>query len=56
MKKSEIYKAAQWAVVDSQMRNTIKLEILRVLMQDEDLAIYVEAEEQKKEQADEAVC
>ena len=46
MKKSEMFKIAQMAVVDSHKINVEdKLEILRELMDKEDLAKYVEKKE-----------
>lgn len=49
MKKSEIYKTAQCVVIDNQLlRTTDKLEILRELMDAENLAKYSETQEEKK--------
>lgn len=49
MKKSEVYKIAQSAIIRTQWIDaTDKLEILRVLMDDEDLAKYVEEQEAKE--------
>lgn len=46
MKKSDIYKAAQCAVIDyNGMKPTTKLEILRELMAKEDLALFTEKQE-----------
>lgn len=54
MKKSEMYKLTQKAVVNSlAIKTDDKLEILRVLMEDENTALWVEKREEKK--ADEAV-
>lgn len=53
MKKSEMYKYAQCAVVDVPNLTTLtKLEILRVLMEQEDVALYVEEQEAKKQKAE----
>lgn len=53
MKKSEMYKYAQCAVVDVPNLTTLtKLEILRVLMEQEDLALFVEDQEKKKKAVD----
>lgn len=55
MKKSTIYGLAQIAVIDSKILTSLdKLAILRVLMEDEDLAEYVE-EQAEKENADENI-
>lgn len=55
MKKSEMYKYAQCAVVDVPNLTTLtKLEILRELMDKEDVALFCEKQE-AKEKADEAV-
>lgn len=49
MKQSEMYRLAQGAVVKSEGIDVFrKLEILRRLMKDEDVALFVEAEEEKK--------
>lgn len=49
MKKSEIYKMAQEAVITVPFFKTAEqLEILRVLMKDEDSALFWEKEEEKK--------
>lgn len=54
MKKSEIYKLAQLAVVTnfSPVKDEQKLEVLRVLMEQEDVAVFVEKQEAKKNQLD----
>lgn len=50
MKKSEIYRLAQCCVIRSlSLSAEEKLEILRELMAGEDLAIYCEEQEEKKE-------
>lgn len=49
MKKREIYKLAQVAVIESELPGYTKLEILRELMQQEDLARYCEEQEAAKE-------
>lgn len=55
MKKSEIYKIAQQAVVHATFLGIDKkLEILRELMDKEDVALFCEKQE-AKEKADEAV-
>jgi RNA-binding protein YlmH len=51
MKKSEIYRAAQAAVIRSDFLCGIKLEILRELIDKEDVALFVE-EREEKEKAD----
>lgn len=52
MKKSEMYRLAQCGIVNSIMLSAEKkLEILRVLMEDEDLALYCEEQEAKQAQA-----
>lgn len=49
MKKSEIYKAAQCAVLaHAGMKETTKLEILRELMAKEDLALFTEKKEEEE--------
>ena len=49
MKKSEIYKQAQIAVLQSTALGAFaKLEILRELMHTEDVALFVEKQEGKK--------
>ena len=55
MKKSEIYNLAQCTVLNSGLRNETKLEVLRELMSQEDLAIFCEEQEVKREAQDEAV-
>lgn len=52
MKKSEIYFKAQVAVVNSNCHVLDKLEILRQLMNDEDVAKYVEKNEETEENND----
>lgn len=44
MKKSEIYKTAQVAVLNSGFSSIDKLEIIRELMKEEDLALLCEKE------------
>lgn len=51
MKKSEIYREAQYAVVEYIQNPQRKLEILRELMDREDLERFVEEEAEKKEGA-----
>lgn len=49
MKKSEIYRLAQIAVQEHNCMNTRhKLEILRELMRQEDLALFCEQQEEEK--------
>lgn len=55
MKKSTIYMLAQCAVLGSDMNETTKLTVLRELMSQEDLAIFCEEQEVKREAQDEAV-
>lgn len=52
MKKSEMYKYAQCAVVDiaNHLTTLTKLEILRELMAQEDLALFVESQEETDEE------
>ena len=53
MKKSTIYGLAQIAVIDSKILTSLdKIQILRVLMEEEDLAAFVE-EQAEKENTDE---
>ena len=54
MKKSEIYKMAQYAVLNGHNCNSDKLEILRVLMAQEDIERLVE-EYNETENASETV-
>lgn len=57
MKKSEIYKLAQQAVIVVPfLRTEEQLEILRVLMKNEDMALFLEKEEEKKEKEGENKC
>lgn len=49
MKKSEIYKMAQIAVLNSGLPGNNKLEILRELMDKEDVALFVEEREAEEE-------
>lgn len=54
MKKSESFKLAQFAVMrDTAIANADKLFILRVLMESEDLAAFVEETEEKETAIDE---
>ena len=49
LKKSELYKYAQGAVVEcDQLAVPTKLEILRELMHMEDIALYTEKQEEKE--------
>lgn len=53
MKKSEIYRLAQGAVINYQSIDTaMKLEILRELMRQEDVALFCEEKEEKERVAD----
>lgn len=55
MKKSEMYKYAQCAVVACVSINTPKkLEVLRELMAQEDLALFVESQEETDEEKNDA--
>lgn len=54
MKKSQIYKLAQYAVADFPMNREAKMEVLRELIAKEDFEKFIE-DEQEKENADEAV-
>lgn len=50
LKKSELYKYAQGAVVEcDQLTIPTKLEILRELMAGEDLALFCEKQEEERE-------
>ena len=52
MKKSECFSLAQESVIKNMSLSTEdKLEIIRVLIKEEDLARYVEKEKEKKEMA-----
>jgi hypothetical protein len=57
MKKSQIYNWAQCAVLESNNITTLsKIEMIRELISAEDLALYSEAQEEKKAgETDEAV-
>lgn len=48
MKKSEIYFKAQGAIVNSSISTFDKLEILRELIAQEDLALFIEGQEEKE--------
>lgn len=50
MKTSEIYWLAQCAVLDSQLTVKTKLEIVRELIEKEDVALYCENKEEKEKQ------
>lgn len=52
MKNSEIYLKAQAAVVNSTFPTLDKLEILRVLMHQQDIAKYMEDRDAEKEKAE----
>ena len=50
MKKSELYRSAQIAVINSRVLTPeIKIEVLRILFEDEDVALFWEREQEKKE-------
>lgn len=52
MKKSEIYRMVQVAILDNdKIAETFKLEILRELFAQEDLAKFSEAQEVKQQEA-----
>lgn len=52
MKESDALKLAQMAVVDCQHYKAVeKLEIIKVLMEKEDLALFVEREKEKNNEA-----
>lgn len=54
MKKSEFYRSAQIAVINSRnLPVETKIEVLRILFEDEDLALYQEKQEETKAGADE---
>lgn len=55
MKTSEIYWLAQCAVLDSQLAVKTKLEIVRELIEKEDVALYCEKKEEEKEKQNETV-
>ena len=51
MKKSECFKLAQESVIRNiSISAETKVEILRVLIREEDMALFVEKSEEKKEQ------
>lgn len=55
MKKSEMYKHAQVAILSCyQLRESEKLDILRLLMDNEDIALYCEKQEEKEAKVTEA--
>lgn len=49
MKKSELYRLAMNAVLDSEYRNEIKLEMLKVLFEDESVALFTEEREAQED-------
>lgn len=49
MKKSTAYRMAQLAVIESTLDPASKLDILRVLISDEDIARFCEKEKEAKE-------
>lgn len=52
MKKSEMYRMAQYAVINSpSMQAETKTEILRMLFENEDVAKYCEKQEEKEKEA-----
>ena len=56
MKKSEIYRVAQLAVIGyGNIAAGTKLDILRELMTKEDTALFTEKQEEEKEKTSEAV-
>lgn len=58
MKKSECFKLAQIAVIDSDRiaNEEIKLEIIKVLLKEEEFATYTEKEEEKEKRESQDVC
>lgn len=46
MKKSEAFRFAADAVLDSEYKNHIKMDILKVLLHEEELALFTEAKEE----------
>ena len=46
MKKSDAFRLAADAVLDSEYRNELKLAILRVLLKEEELAVFTEDREE----------
>ena len=51
MKKSELYRLAQIAVLSASFSENMKLEVLKALMSDEDMAKLLEKREDEKEKA-----
>lgn len=49
MKLSEIYKKAQIAVLESNLKTDVCLEVLKVLIKEEEHAIWCEEQKEKKE-------
>ena len=50
MKKSEVYNLAQQAVIEWKVIGSVrKMEILRVLMKDEDLALWSETQKENND-------
>ena len=48
MKKSEAFRFAADAVLDSEYKNHIKLDILKVLLKEEELAVFTESREENE--------
>jgi hypothetical protein len=46
MKKSEAFRIAADSVIDSEYNNNIRLEVLKVLLKEEELALFAEAREE----------
>ena len=46
MKKSEAFRIAADAVLDSEYNNRIRLEVLSVLLKEEELALFTESHEE----------
>ena len=46
MKKSEAFRIASDAVIDSEYNNSIRLDVLKVLLKEEELALFTEIEEE----------
>ena len=46
MKNSDAFRIAADAVIDSEYHNTIKLDVLRILLKEEELAMFTEKREE----------
>ena len=49
MKRSELYRMMMESVLDSEYRNSYKLEMLKVLFEDERIALFTEERNDKEE-------